>query len=111
MGPTRFFKALYEDIDSSTGVTITFSTLTDALCGSSPLTKIQSLTIENLDAQELRVTSDLFSGGTGAYLRIPPYAKYRIEIPMNGVDKGATTTIVMKSAASTTDAYVVIAYK
>lgn len=108
---TSFHKGLYEDIDSSTGVTLTFSSLSDALCGASPLTKIQSLTIENLGAQALRVTSDLLCGGTSAYVIIPAYAKYRLEVPMQGVDKGATTSIVLKSAASTTDAFVVIAYK
>lgn len=107
---TAFYKAELTGIDSSTGVTITFSSLSDALCQANALTKLQTITIENLGGQALRVDWSILVGGTTPYLIIPPYSKFRMEIPMNGIDKGATTGIVLKSAASTTSAYVVISY-
>lgn len=107
---TSFYRAEFTGIDASTGVTITFSSMSDALCGAKALTKLHTLTIENLGGQDLRLDWSALVGGTSAFFIIPKYSKMRLEIPMDGLNKGATTGITLKSATSTTSAYVVISY-
>lgn len=102
---------------NSTGTSITWDTLTNALCTTAYASRVNLLYVKNLGASDLYVAGGAtkFNSGTANsttdYLIVPPYSVYMLESPMAGVKANNTSGLTFKTAANTTtNAYVVIGY-
>lgn len=101
---TNYYKNTLTGINSTTGTVLTMNTLSDALCGTVNITRVQVLSVQNLGAESLRIAA---TGLTDGNITVPPYGDIQIRVPMNGV--AAPSTITFRSGANTTSAFVVLA--
>lgn len=101
---------------TTTYTAVAWSSLTNALCQGQACAKVNVIYIKNQGANAIHVSwsSKLNSGAandTGAHVIIPAYGVFMWSVPMDGVAVTGTDALLLKSAATTTSAYVVIAYK
>lgn len=101
---TSFYKGTLTSINSTTGTSLTYTSLGDALCGTANATRVQVLFVQNLGAESLKIQAANFTDGN---ITVPPYGDIMLRAPMNGV--AVSGTITFRSGANTTSAFVTIA--
>ena len=100
---------------NTSGTTLTWSALNNALCSSGACAKVNLVYVKNLGGENLQVCwpTKLGSGtanSTTDYVTVPPYGIYELQVPMAGIAVTGTSGITFKTAANSTTAYTVIAY-